>query len=173
MRGDRVGVGDVDEVHGGARGWRHASGGDDGRGAGRERESGMVYRGTRPEHDARGQPSWDGIDIGDGAWSEHGAGDVHGTGEGGSDRMRGDRVGVGDGVEVSCCARITWYTASGDDDRRSRRKRDAVLVSRSCWAQCHAATEPCWDGLNIGHYSRVQHGACDIHWEGPRGTHRM
>ena len=62
-----MGVGDVDEVHGGARGSRHASGGDDGRGAGRERESGMVDRGTWPEHHAKGQPSWDEIDIGDGA----------------------------------------------------------------------------------------------------------
>ena len=64
------------------------------------RESGMVDRGTWPEHHAKGQPSWDGIDIGDGAWSQHGAGVVHGTGEGGSDRMRGDRVGVGDVDEV-------------------------------------------------------------------------
>ena len=60
----------------------------------------MVDRGTWPEHHAKGQRSRDGIDIGDGAWSQHGAGDVHGTGEGGSDRMRGDRVGVGDVDEV-------------------------------------------------------------------------
>ena len=33
-------------------------------------------------------------------WSQHGDGVVHGTGEGGSDRMRGDRVGVGDVDEV-------------------------------------------------------------------------
>ena len=33
MRGDGVGVGDVGEVPGGARGSGHASGGDDGRGA--------------------------------------------------------------------------------------------------------------------------------------------
>ena len=76
-------------------------------------------------------------------------------------------------VEVSCCARITWYSASGDDDGRSRRKRNAVMVGRSCRAQCYAATEPCWNGLNLGHYSRVQHGACHIHWAGPRGTHRV
>jgi len=31
------------------------------------RESGMVDRGTWPEHHAKGQPSWDEIDIGDGA----------------------------------------------------------------------------------------------------------
>ena len=38
MRGDGVGVGDVGEVHGGARGSGHSAGGDDGRGAGRQRE---------------------------------------------------------------------------------------------------------------------------------------
>jgi hypothetical protein len=34
-----VGVGDVGEVHGGARGSGHAAGGDDGRGSGGELES--------------------------------------------------------------------------------------------------------------------------------------
>ena len=42
MRGDGVGVGDVGEVHGGARGSGHTAGGDDGGGSGGQRESGMV-----------------------------------------------------------------------------------------------------------------------------------
>ena len=33
MRGDGVGVGDIDEVHGGTRSSGHPTGGDDGRGA--------------------------------------------------------------------------------------------------------------------------------------------
>ena len=96
MRVDRVGVGDVDEVHGGARGWRHASGGDDGRGAGGQRESGMVDRGTWPEHRDSDQRSRDGIDIGDGAWIRAGAGSAHGDGTRRADGMRVDGVGVGD-----------------------------------------------------------------------------
>ena len=77
MRGDTVAVGDVGQVHDRARGSRHASPCDDGRGAGRERESGMVIRPRVDEHRAHGQPCWDGIDIDDGAWGEHGAGVVH------------------------------------------------------------------------------------------------
>jgi hypothetical protein len=42
MRGDGVAVGDVGAVSCGARGSRDTSGGDDGRGAGRERDAGLV-----------------------------------------------------------------------------------------------------------------------------------
>jgi hypothetical protein len=100
MRGDTVAVGDVGQVHGRTRGSKLASPCDDGRGAGRERESGMVIRPRVDEHHAHGQPCWDGIDIGDGAWDEHGAGVVHGSVETGADRMRGNTMGVGDIGEV-------------------------------------------------------------------------
>jgi hypothetical protein len=42
MRGDGVGVGDVGALSCGARGRRDKAGGDDGRGAGRERDAGVV-----------------------------------------------------------------------------------------------------------------------------------
>jgi hypothetical protein len=42
MRGDRVGVGDIDAVQGGARSSGDASCGDDGRGAIRKRDSGIL-----------------------------------------------------------------------------------------------------------------------------------
>ena len=67
LRGDRVAVGDVGEVQGRTRGAGHASGCDDGRGAERERQSGIVIRPRVDEHHAQGQRCWDGIDIGDGA----------------------------------------------------------------------------------------------------------
>ena len=173
MRGDRVGVGDVDEVHGGARGSRHASGGDDGRGAGRERESGMVDRGTWPEHHAKGQPSWDGIDIGDGAWSQHGAGVVHGTGEGGSDGMRGDRVGVGDVDEVHGGARGSRHASGGDDGRGAGRERESGMVDRGTWPEHHAKGQPSWDGIDIGDGAWSQHGAGVVHGTGEGGSDRM
>ena len=43
----------------------------------------------------------DRVGVGDGARGEHGACDVHGTGSGGADGMRGDGVGVGDGNQMS------------------------------------------------------------------------
>ena len=42
MRGDRVGVGDVSEVHGGAWSSRHQAFGDDGRGAIWERDGSLL-----------------------------------------------------------------------------------------------------------------------------------
>ena len=135
MRGDGVGVGDVGEVPGGARGSRHASGGDDGGGAGRERESGMVVDGPGAERDDASEPSWDGIDIGDGAWSQHGAGGVHGTGEGGSDGMRGDGVGVGDVGEVHGGARGSRHASGGDDGRGAGRERESGMVDRGTWPE--------------------------------------
>ena len=77
MRGDTVGVGDVGEVQGRTRGAGHASGCDDGRGAERERQSGIVVRPRVDEHHAQEQPRWDRIDIGDVAWSGIEAGVVH------------------------------------------------------------------------------------------------
>ena len=173
MRDHRMGVRDVSAVS--CRTWsaRHTPSGDDcGRARGK-RDTSLVRGNRGAQRDASREPCRNGIGIRDSARSEYGSCCIHRQGPRGSHRVRGDRVGVGDGVEVSCCARITWYSASGDDDGRSRRKRNAVMVGRSCRAQCYAATEPCWNGLNLGHYSRVQHGACHIHWAGPRGTHRV
>jgi len=56
VRGDRLGVGDVGEVSGGARGWIDKAGGDDGRGEGRERDAGVVGGWGRAERDAWGEP---------------------------------------------------------------------------------------------------------------------
>ena len=100
MRGDRVGVGDIGEVPGDARSAGGTARDDDGGGAGRERDAGVVGGRGGIERDASTEPSGDRVGVGDGARGEHGACDVHGTGSGGAHGMRGDRVGVGDGIEV-------------------------------------------------------------------------
>ena len=100
MRGDGVGVGDIGEVPGDARSAGDAAGDDDGGGAGRQRDAGVVGGRGGIERDASTEPSGDRVGVGDGARGEHGACDVHGTGSGGAHGMRGDRVGVGDGIEV-------------------------------------------------------------------------
>ena len=92
------------------------------------------YEARSPVKDSARKRSRDGIDIGDGAWSQHGAGVVHGTGEGGSDRMRGDRVGVGDVDEVHGGARGSRHASGGDDGRGAGRERESGMVDRGTWA---------------------------------------
>ena len=72
------------------------AGGDDGRGAGRERERDVLCGRGEHERDAAVEPGGDGVGVGDGARVGSGAGGVHGAGSGGADGMRGDGVGVGD-----------------------------------------------------------------------------
>ena len=118
MRGDGVGVGDVGEVHGGARGSGHAAGGDDGRGAGRQHEQAWSMD-VAAEHE-RGQPGGDGVGVGDGARGRLGLVAYTAMGAGGADGMRGDGVGVGDVGEVHGGAWGSGHAAGGDDGRGAR-----------------------------------------------------
>ena len=120
MRGDGVGVGDVGEVSGGTWGAGDPAGGDDGGGAGREWDAGMVSGPRGAERDATTEPSGDGIDVGDGAWGKPGPGHVYGDGSGGAYGMRGDGVGVGDIGEVHDWAGCSGHSAGGDDGGRPR-----------------------------------------------------
>ena len=110
-----MGVGDVDEVHGGARRTGYSTCGDDGRRARGEFNTRLVDRCCRTELDSSKQSSGHGIGISDGARIEHGAGDIHGACTRGADRMRGDRVGVGDVSEMPGRARVSGHSAGGDD----------------------------------------------------------
>ena len=72
MRGDRVGVGDIDEVSDGASVSGDTSGGDDGRGGGQQRDAKLVGGcGWREPGWAR-QPGRHWIGVIDGAWGKHG-----------------------------------------------------------------------------------------------------
>jgi hypothetical protein len=98
-----------------ARSEGDTAGDDDGGGAGRERDAGVVGGRGGLERDASTELSGDRVGVGDSARCEHGACDVHGTGSGGAHGMRGDAVGVGDIDEVPGGARSAGDTA-GDDD---------------------------------------------------------
>ena len=115
MRGDGVGVGDIGEVQGDARSPGDTAAGDDGGGAGREQDAGVVGGRGGLERDASTEPSGDRVGVGDGARGEHGACDAHGTDSGGAHGVRGDGVGVGDLGEVPGVAQRAGGTA-GDDD---------------------------------------------------------
>jgi hypothetical protein len=82
-----VGVGDISEVPGDAWGPGDTTGGDDGRGAWRERDAGMVGGRARADRDASTEPCGDRVGVGDGTWGEHGACDVHRSGSRGADGM--------------------------------------------------------------------------------------
>jgi hypothetical protein len=128
LRGNGVGVGDIGEVPGHARREGDTTGDDDGGGAGRQRDAGVVGGRGGLEHDGPTEPSGDRVGVGDGARGEHGACDVHGTGSGGAHGRRGDGVGVGDIGEVPGDARRAGDAAADDDGGGAGRQRDAGVV---------------------------------------------
>jgi hypothetical protein len=77
LRGDGMGFDDISEVRGDAWGSGHTSRGDDGRGAGRERDTGMVGRHSGIEQDAWAEPSGDRVGVSHGARIEHGVFEPH------------------------------------------------------------------------------------------------
>ena len=101
MRGDGVGVGDIGEVHGDARGAGDTAAGDDRGGAGRERDTGVVGGWGRVERDASGEPGGVRVGVDDGAWGRHRSCDLYRRYSGGEYGLRGYRVGVGVVGEVS------------------------------------------------------------------------
>jgi hypothetical protein len=120
MRSHRLEVRDVDPVHG--RAWlsRDPSSGDDSRSTWRNSDPELVGGRGIDKRDTAGEPCRDRIGVGDGAWIGNGAGIVHGAGAGGADRVRGDRVGVGDIDEVHVRPWIQENKSNHDDGRRSR-----------------------------------------------------
>ncbi len=100
MRGDGVGVGDIGEVPGDARSAGDAAGDDDGGGAWRQLDAGVVGGRGGIERDGSTEPSGDRVGVGDGAWSILWAVWLLGPSSGGAHGMRGDGVGVGDIVDV-------------------------------------------------------------------------
>jgi hypothetical protein len=165
LRSDGMGVGDISEVSGDAWGLGHTSGGDDGRGAGRERDTGMVGRYGSAEKDAWAEPSGDRVGVSHGAWIEHGAYELHREGSGGADGLRGDGMGVGDISEVSGDAWGSGNTRGGDDGRGAGRERDTGMVGRHGGAEQDAWAEPSGDRVGVSHGARIEHGAWQLLWE--------
>ena len=114
----------------------------------------MVITPRVDEHHAQAQRCWDGIDIGDGAWGEHGACVVHWPGETGADRMRGDRVAVGDVGQVHGRAWCSRHAAGGDDSRPEGQERESGMVIRPRVDEHHAHGQPCWYRFHVCYYLR-------------------
>jgi len=173
MRGDGVGVGDIGEVPGDAWKTGDTAGGDDGRGAGSERDTGMVGGLGVFDRDATAEPSGDRVGVGDDPRVGHWVCDLHGAGSGGAHGMRGDGVGVRDIGEVSGDAWRSGDTASGDDSRGAENKHDAGMFDRHEVVELDTTAEPSGDRVCVGDDPRGEHGACDLHRAGTGGAHGM
>jgi hypothetical protein len=170
LRVDGMGVGDISEVRGDAWGSGHTSGGDDGRGAGRERDTGVFGRNGGAEQGAWAEPSGDRVGVSHGARIEHGAFEPLRAGSSGADGRRGDGMGVGDVSEVSGDAWDSGHTSGGDDCRVAGRERDTGVVGRHAWTEQHSQSEPSGDRVGVSHGARIEAGACDLHREGSSGA---
>ncbi len=128
MRGDRVGVGDVRVLQDGAWLSGDASCGDDGRGATRQRDRGLLHGHWTIERDEGIQQGGDrvGVSVSAGGWFWYCGFD--GDGAVRTYRMRGDRVGVGDIGAVPCGARGSGDALCGDDGRESNRQWDRSIL---------------------------------------------
>ncbi len=124
-------VGDIREVSGDSWGSGDTTGGDDGRGAGRECDTGLVGGLGRSDCDVQAEPGGDRVGVSDGTRVEHGVCDVHGAGSGEGDGVRCDGVEVRDIREVSGDAWGSGDTAGGDDGRGAGREGDTGLVGGS------------------------------------------
>ena len=95
MRGDRMGVGDICAVQGGAWGSRNTTCGDDGRGEDRQRDRSILDGHWKGKHGEGIQQGGDRVGISDGARGWTCGFWVHGDDAVKADGMRGDSVGVG------------------------------------------------------------------------------
>ena len=115
-------------MQGGAWGSGDTTGGDDGRGAGREHDGGILSVPCLYEQYVSWEPCGNWICISDGARVEPWAFGFHGDGAVRADRMRGDRVGVGDIGEVQSAAWGSGDAACGDDGRGAAKQRDCSIL---------------------------------------------
>jgi hypothetical protein len=173
MREDVVGVGDFGAVSCGARCRRDTSGGDDGRGAGWERQPDVVHEHGGTEQDAASESRWHGIGVDDSTRIEHGGGGIYSAGSGGTHGMRGDGVAIGDVSAVSCGSRGRRDTSGVDDGRGAGGKRDAGVVGGHCRTEQDAAIEPRRDRVGVDDGTRIEHGDGCAYSAGEGGTHGM
>jgi hypothetical protein len=130
MRGDRVGVGDIDEMQGSAWGSGDASCGDDDRGAARQYDGSILSgSGLYERHVVSREPGGDRDGVSDSARIEPWACCFDGDGAVRADGMRGDRVGVGDVSAMPCWARGSGDASCGDDGRGAIRQRDCSILN--------------------------------------------
>jgi len=101
-----------------------------GRGATRERDTGMVGRFHCCGCDATTESCCDRIGVRDDTRGEHGACNIHEAGTGGAHGMRGDRLGDRDIYALFGVTRSSRISAYCADYARAARKRNSCLVGQ-------------------------------------------
>ena len=130
MRGDRLAVGDIGDVSGGTWSGRDSTCCDDCRRFWGECHAGVECGRRHGESNAGIESGRDRVSIDDGARGEHGHCDVHAKRSVWQDRMRVDRLGVGDVSEVPAGAWSRGHSSISDDGRAAKRECDQGLVCR-------------------------------------------
>ena len=115
----------------------------------------------------------DRVSIDDGARGEHGHCNVHGAISAWHDRMRVDRVGVGDVSEVPAGTWSRGHSSISDDGRAPDCKCESGLVCRHVEYEQDASREPCGDGLSINDGAWVKHGDREVHGTRSHRAHGM
>ncbi len=133
----------------------------------------MVDRLGKVEQGSSGESGRDRVSIDDGARGEHGHCDVHAKRWVWQDRMRVDRLDVGDVSEVSAGAWSRGHSSISDDGRAADRKCDQGVVCGYDKNEQDTSREPCGHGLSINDGAWVERGDRDIHGRFPHRPHGM
>ena len=75
--------------------------------------------------------------------------------------------------EVPGCAWLQGHTSCVNYCWRARGKPHTGMVRRHIQAECDTLPESSRHGIELSHYARVEHGACDLHRPGSGGADRM
>jgi len=166
MRGDRVGVGDIGAVQGGARGSGDTACGDYCRRTIRQWDRGILDGHRQGERDEGIQQGGDRVGVGDSARGWFGGCCFDGDGAVRTDGMRGDRVGVGDIGAVQ-----GWAGDSGDaswcfDNGITIWEHEQGMVGGRWLGQRDASGKQCRDGIGTSDGARVEPWACSFYGDG-------
>ena len=161
-----MGFGDIDAMPCGARVSGDAACGDDGRGAIRQQNHGMLDGHWQGELDEWIQQGGDRVGVGDGTRGWFCAFCFHADCAVRADGMGGDTVGVGD---IGAVQGGAWV--SGDETYcvvswRTIWEHERGMVGGRWICQRDASGKQCRDGIGIIHSARVEPWACGIHGDG-------
>jgi hypothetical protein len=173
MRGDGVGVGDVDAVSHilGVEG--DAAGGDDNGRSVRERQRHVLGGCGRHERGRTIQQYSNRVSGSDGTWGRAWVCFVYSAGTDGGDGMRGDGVGVGDVGAVPDILGGDGDSADGDDGGRAVRERQRHALGRCRRLERDRTIEWCGHGVSVVDGAWVWTGACVVYSDGTDGGDGM
>jgi len=149
MRGDGVGVGDIGEVQVDARVSGDTAAGDDGGGAGREQDAGLVGGRGGIQRDASSESSKHRAGVGHGARGGHGDSAAHGIGSDGALELQGDGLGVRDIGQMRRRTLLRAQPSLGHDGGITGRKHEPGMDIRLEWTQLASSIKWCGDRLGV------------------------